>query len=649
MAGSPAELRFHIGKNDFWGIRTQSPMAVGQVQIWAPALQGASFHAEQDMAMAEVRGAFAKDGTALITRAWVDANANRLFIELANQGDQPLVLGVQTIQGVSGASAPIAATRSAETALLYDPDNRPEGRKVAVCTRLLGSKLEDSKFTLPPGGKVLVATIILSDLDAKDPLAEAKTQMQALTLEKAAEMATQHRQWWQNYWGRSFIEIPDKVLEQHWYAAQYIMGSCSRAGKVAPGLWGNWITTDQPAWHGDFHLNYNFQAPFYGVYAANHADVSLPFYQAINEFVPRGKQIAERKAWQGVHFPVSIGPWGMCPEGEDCDWGQRSDAAYCALNFIWYYQYTQDKEWLKNSGYNFLREVAIFWESYLKLEQGRYVIYNDSIHEGSGPDMNGILSLGLVRTLFKNMLVMSRDLGVDESRRAKWLDICEKISAFPTQKRDGNTVFRYSEKGAAWFDDNTLGIHHIYPAGAIGLDSDPTLLEISRNMADAMARWDDNNGSSSWYTFCARIGYDPKTILTHMRQMTDRASMPNKLLSFGGGGIENAAAFHGITEMPLQSHVNVILLFPGWPQDQDARFGGLRTVGAFLVSAELNSGVVSGVKIASEKGMDCTVVNPWPGKRVQIIRNGKSAEIMSGERLTFATAQRENLMLTAKN
>jgi hypothetical protein len=223
------------------------------------------------------------------------------------------------------------------------------------------------------------------------------------------------------------------------------------------------------------------------------------------------------------------------------------------------------------------------------------------------------------------------------------------IGAFPTQERDGKTVFRYTEKGTAWFNDNTLGIQHIYPAGAIGLDSDPKLLAISRNMADAMARWEDADGSSSWYTFCARIGYDPKTLLARMRQMTDRVSMPNKLLSFGGGGIENAAAFHGITEMLLQSHEDVLRLFPCWPKDQDARFGGLRTVGAFLVSAELKNGVVPGVKIVSEKGKDCTVVNPWPGSKVQLVRNGKSpvsfTGAMEGDRFTFKTAVNETIVL----
>jgi hypothetical protein len=133
-----------------------------------------------------------------------------------------------------------------------------------------------------------------------------------------------------------------------------------------------------------------------------------------------------------------------------------------------------------------------------------------------------------------------------------------------------------------------------------------------------------------------------------MRQMTDRNSMPNKLLAFGGGGIENVAGFHGITEMLLQSHDGVLRLFPCWPKDQDARFGGLRTVGAFLVSAELKSGIVTGVKIVSEKGKDCTVVNPWPGSKVQLVCNGKisSIGVMEGDRFTFKTAVNEAIELS---
>jgi hypothetical protein len=107
----------------------------------------------------------------------------------------------------------------------------------------------------------------------------------------------------------------------------------------------------------------------------------------------------------------------------------------------------------------------------------------------------------------------------------------------------------------------------------------------------------------------------------------------------------NFAGTAGITEMLLQSHEGVIRLFPCWPMDQDARFGTLRTRGAFLVSAELKGGVVSGVKITSEKGVDGIIQNPWPDKNVRVFRNGQPAEIASGPRIALKTTVGEGIEL----
>lgn len=91
---------------------------------------------------------------------------------------------------------------------------------------------------------------------------------------------------------------------------------------------------------------------------------------------------------------------------------------------------------------------------------------------------------------------------------------------------------------------------------------------------------------------------------------------------------------------------HVIRLFPCWPRDMDARFGTLRACGAFLVSAEHKGGEVGGVTIRSEKGRDCTVVNPWSPRKVQAVRNGTVAEEFSGERFTFKTSVNETIELT---
>jgi hypothetical protein len=653
MAGAPELQRFYIGKNDWWGYGDNTrAMPVGGLTLAIEELKGASYRQEQDMALAEVRGAFTNGDVAVQTRSFVDTHSNLLVTEVRCAGTKPVTAvfsqrnGLDEPWGTRHTTLPgglLCYTRKSQDAA---PEQRMD---IAVVSRIIGgtSAVDEAggkiKLTLKAGEGVTIVTCVLSKLDASAFLEEAKKTVVSLQTKDISTMTVQHREWWKRFWSKSFIEIPDKEIEKRWYAALYVMGSCSKAGKVAPGLWGCWVTLFAQ-WQGDYHLNYNFQAPYYIVYASNHAELSVPFYQAILEALPRGKELARKHGWKGVHFPVCIGPRGIFPEGEK-DHGQRSNAAYVALNFIWQYQYTQDREFLKTTAYPYLLDVADFWEDYLKLENGRYVIRGDAIHEGSGEDLNPILSLGLVRNLFKNLIVMSKDLGVDESRRAKWQDIQDKLSAYPLQERNGKTVFRYTEKGLAWWKDNTLGVQHIFPADTIGLESDPKLLEISRSTIDGMSRWADYNGFSSWYTACARVGYDPKIILSKMREECDKHSFPNLLLFYGGGGVESCGGFLAINEMLLQSHEGIIRFFPCWPKEMDAKFGTLRAVGAFLVSAGLKSGVVNGVTIVSEKGQPCRVQNPWPGKKVRATRNGQVKETLAGEGFTLATAAGETIVL----
>jgi hypothetical protein len=51
----------------------------------------------------------------------------------------------------------------------------------------------------------------------------------------------------------------------------------------------------------------------------------------------------------------------------------------------------------------------------------------------------------------------------------------------------------------------------------------------------------------------------------------------------------------------------------------------------------LKGGGVAGVKIMSEKGRDCIVQNPWPGRRAILLRDRGVRETLCGERFRFKT------------
>lgn len=534
----------------------------------------------------------------------------------------------------------------------------------AFAGRVVGGS---DQFTVAPGRPVLIVVAARSRFEDEGFAAAAVKRVEEFKAADLEAVEEAHVGWWNDFWSRSFVEIPDKLLEQRYYVSQYGLGSASRDPEFPPGLFG-WITTEQPKWRGTYFLNYNFFAPFYGLYASNHIEqaepASFPFIRVAERLKNEPRMItagtsgiyqSRTLAPMGSFGPVGrvhAGPSGQSPE-------QKSNSAYACVLLSRQWKTTLDLEFAKRA-YPYVQGVATFWENWLKYENGRYNDYDDAVHEESGPDMNPIQTLGLVRMVMDTALDMSEALGVDAERREKWQHIRDNLAPYPTctvgdlpeQFRPADQslwalpIFRYTEKGTAWWKDNTVGIQHIYPAGGIGLDSSPELLERARNQITFMNRWVDFNGMNSIYAAAARVGYDPNVILAEMHDMIEKIGGANGMIIGNAHGMEHFSIVpNAIQEMLMQSHEGVLRFFPCWPQNLDARFGTLRADGAFLVSAELNNGVVSGVKILSEKGRDCTVQNPWPVKAVSLIRDGKVSETVSGERFSFKTGINESVSL----
>lgn len=82
----------------------------------------------------------------------------------------------------------------------------------------------------------------------------------------AAAVADARTQFWGEFWSRSAISLPSSpAVERYWYDANYITASMSPSNPdlPPPGLYGPWVTKDNPAWGGDYTLDYNYEASFY--------------------------------------------------------------------------------------------------------------------------------------------------------------------------------------------------------------------------------------------------------------------------------------------------------------------------------------------------------------------------------------------------
>lgn len=485
-----------------------------------------------------------------------------------------------------------------------------------------------------------------------------------------------HAAWWAGYWDRAWIEIGDPVIEKAYYLGYYGMGSCARDSEFPPAIFG-WTTTNTPSWNGDYHTNYNFQAPFYALASGNRLEQLAPHDAPVLGFLSRAQGYATdifgsgSEPW-GVIYPVGIGPKGIdvtynhgsysYPNKEEgvLTFGQRSNAAYLLLNMAEHWRRTYDRAY-GASIYPYAKEVVAFWENYLARDGARYVIVGDAIHEGSGADMNPVLTLGLLRNALDLVLDLSEELGQDADRRAAWTSILGNLSGYTTQMRDGLEVFRYTEEGTPWWRNNTLGVQHIFPGGALNFESDPQLVEYALNTLEVMQRWYDSNGSNSFFPAAVRVGYEPRVILEKLRGYGNRMR-PNGFQSGNPHGIENLSTVPGtINEMLCMSHValgydgpdgphaprseSIIRLFPVWPRERDARFARLRAWGGFLVTSSLWAGEVQFVEVTSEQGRDCTMHNPWPGQTARLYRDGEPAEVVGGASFVFPTTAGETIRL----
>ncbi len=534
-----------------------------------------------------------------------------------------------------------------------------------------GAQSQSVTAVVQPGTTTWLAVSMDSLFKSNTPRDTVVARCNNLSAGDLNGLINSHNAWWASYWNQSWIEIGDPVLEKAYYLSYYGTASCSRDPDFPPGIFG-WVTTDSPNWFGDYHLNYNFQAPFYALASGNRLDQLTPHDAPILAFLSRGESYANAifgTGPRGVIYPVGIGPMGIdttynsgiaYPNSESGveTWGQRSNAAYALLNMAEHWRMTYDPNYGAKI-YPFAKQVAAFWESYLTDDGTRYKDVGDSIQEGSGPDVNPILSLGLLRNAFDLALDLSYSLGVDPDKQARWQDILGRLSGYTTQTQSGQVVFRYSESGTAWWSGNTLGIQHIYPAGALDLDSDPTSVGYGLDTIDVMQRWFDTNGSNSFFPAAVRIGYEPRVILANLRTYAGQMN-PNGFQQNNPHGIENLSTTpSSINEMLCMSHValgyvspagaqtprieSLIRVFGSWPRECDAHFVNLRAWGGFLVSSSLWAGDVQYVEIFSERGHTSSMRNPWPGQQARLYRNGVASEVVSGDIFSFPTSQGETI------
>jgi alpha-L-fucosidase 2 len=650
VGGSIDDQTFYLGKNDFFSTATNAIEPLGQIVLAVPGLTGSSYHVTQDIAKAQVQGTYTLDGETLSATSWVSATENMFVTTLHLTGSSPQAATV-TLQDGFGNTPTTSVSGNVLDADVHAGTTSAPGNpqaRIAATVRGGTSSLSGNQIslTLQPGKTYTLATAIESTHDTPDYQAVAQSMASSLTADAQARLYAAHEAWWRNYWSQSYVQIPDQAVEKSWFGSLYLLGSVSRAGQYAPGLWGNWILGNMN-WNGDYHTNYNYEAAFYSALSTNHIAQMGSYATPILQWMQNGEALAAANGYQGVLYPVGISPNGT--SAIDVTYNQKSDAVNLASDMVMEYEYSRSASYAQQV-LPYLEQVGDFWQNYVTWDASTntYNIEDDAPQEGDAyPQTDSVLSLGLVHLLFQGLIDISSALHVNNALIPTWQKINSHLAPLPTMTRDGQTVFSEASQGAGWVSDgNDIAIQAVYPGMQVGLDSPSSLIQTAQNTVTQLDNWDSDNSPATLYAAAAMVGYDPETLMAELNDEATNQSYNNMAVHHYGGGVENLnVTTSGLDEMLLQSFQNDVKVFPDWPTDSNAKFGDLLAYGDFLVSSSIENNAVQYVQATSQAGGKYTFTNPWPGKHFAYYANGVYRGTLSGAKITLNTTADETIDL----
>ena len=468
---------------------------------------------------------------------------------------------------------------------------------------------------------------------------------------------------WKDYWEKSGVILQDEFLERIWYQNLYFFNCAVKDGVNTPGLFANWSYNNiGTAWHGDYHMNYNTAQPFWVTFSSNHLEKNLSYVHLIEFLFPLSKKWAEEYyKLPGAYFPHSAYPVDMTMNSYPVPhWGwEICETPWAVQGLWWHYLYSGDTEYLKSRAYEPIKGAVEFLVAYMKRPEARGPQWNDNkyhifptippelyaLRPGFKYNYDCTVDLTLVKFIFRAFEEAAKVLGTANEDQKLLADVKDILNNFPEypeaeSPRFGKVIVSVPGEHSQVVYNVPNALITVFPGEDHGLHSDSATLELLKNTF----RNQQNEGGNDLVfknLQAARIGM---LDLEKFKRQINYCLLPNGTASdraiqvhgryddqgdYGfmdkmGVWFENFALPVVINECLMQSYDGTIRLFPDWPLDKNAEFHNLRAAGAFLVSATLKDGRVSGIEITSEAGARLKIFLPWKNGGTVISQQDKS-------------------------
>ena len=452
-----------------------------------------------------------------------------------------------------------------------------------------------------------------------------------------------HEEWWNNFWSKSSICLPDSILEKQWYLEQYKFGSAARVNTPPVSLQAVWTADNGklPPWKGDFHHDLNTQLSYWPAYSGNHLDLEEGFINWLWKYRETFKRYTRTYfGTSGMNVPGVTTLTGEPMGG----WIQYSLSptigCWLSHHFYLHWAYSKDKTFLREKAYPWIKDVAVYLEEISVLDKDGMrklpissspEIHNNSINAWFTQTTN--YDLSLIRWTFEKAAELAQELG-KPGESEKWDKILDEWPDLALDEKGGLAIAPnepYVESHRHF--SHLLGWH---PLGIIDWSNGEEDQKKIRFTLETL----ENIGPAWWcgYSYSwlgnlyARAFMGDKAAEV-LRIFSENFCLPNSFHVNGdqsGKGFSkftyrpftlegNFAFAAGIQEMLIQSHTGIVRIFPAVPADwENVSFDKLRTKDAFLVSAKREDGKTTSVILESERGGIIKMQNPFPDNKFKI-------------------------------
>jgi hypothetical protein len=480
------------------------------------------------------------------------------------------------------------------------------------------------------------AVAIVTSLESSDVVAAAVKEARAVAQAHPASLIGDHEAVWTRFWAASGVEVDDELMERTWYRGLYFLRCVSKPGVVAPGLFAG-LTTGSPAWHGDYHTNYNIQQTFWHCFAANHPELAEPYDRLIASYFPRARWLAKTIFdMDGAFYPHVLFAYEppdpskvKSPVGRQYlhhVWGLTLGVSgFTVQPLWWHYKYDPDRNFLKQTAYPAVRDVAVFYANFIDLcerRDGRVVLAPSVSPEHWGwtanfeRNRNCAFDIAMARYTLQAAIEGATALGCDSDLVTRFRAALALLPEYPRTREEKPVVVDVEDAPPINYNI-VVPTTPVCPGDVVTWQSPAEQRELFSRTLESI-QWNGNNSMVMLGVALARL--DMPGTLDWIREEVRARLRPNGTLTLNRRGAhfnsfghytEQFAAAMVLSELLLQSVDDVIRVFPAWPKQQNARFRRLRAQGGFLVSSSATAGNIDSVEVESTMGGTLRLVSPW--------------------------------------